>query len=502
MSDAVDERTPQAATSGVSRGLALLVAGGLFMEMLDATVVSPAAPHIAADLRVAPVDINIVISAYVLTLAVLIPVSGWLATRFGARRIFLGAITVFTLASVGCAAAAGLGALTATRLLQGIGGAMMVPVGRVLVLRWTPKADLVKAIAYLTWPALIAPVVAPAIGGALSTYASWRWIFLINAPLGLAGLVVGRRLVPDVRAERPQPLDRSGFVLTALGVAALVIAMEALGRPVVDTSTALVALAVAALGLTAAVVRLLKARHPLLDLRILRITTYRITAAGGSLFRAVMTAIPFLLALFFQLGLGWTAAQAGLVVIALFVGNVAIKPVTTPLMRRFGIRTVMLGAIVASAAGLVGMAFLTAATPLPLVVALLAASGVFRSVGFTAYNSVAFADVDAARMTHAGTLNSTLQELGAGMGIAIAALFVRLGEPLGSALGLRAGVDHPYRVAFVLLAVVLIIPLVEALLLDRTAGDAVTGHGAYSRQAWRRASRRRQPYPGTPTDSP
>ena len=475
MPDAADQRTPQA---GVPRGLALLVAGGLFMEILDGTVVAPAAPHMAADLDVAAVDINVVITAYVLTLAVLIPVSGWLATRFGARRIFLGAVTVFTLASAGCAAAVDLTSLTTTRVLQGIGGAMMVPVGRLVVLRSTPKAELVKAIAYLTWPALIAPVVAPAVGGALSTYASWRWIFLINAPLGVAGLVLGRRLVPDVRAERPDPLDRSGFVLTALGVAALVIGMEALGRPVVDIATAVVALAVAALGLTAAILRLLRARHPLLDLRILRIPTYRITAAGGSVFRAVITAIPFLLALFFQLGLGWTAAQAGLVVIALFVGNVAIKPATTPLMRRFGIRTVMVAAIVASAVCLAGMTVLTTATPLPLLVMLLVASGVVRSVGFTTYNSVAFADVEAAHMTHASTLNSTLQELGAGVGIAVAALFVRLGEPLGSALGLGAGAGQPFRVAFVLLALVLLVPLVEAVLLDRTAGDAVTGHVA------------------------
>ena len=480
MTDGVDERTPQESTAGVSRGLTLLVAGSLFMEILDATVVAPAAPHIAADLDVAAVDVNVVITAYVLTLAVLIPVSGWLATRFGARRVFLCAVTLFTLASVGCAAGVDLTGLTATRVLQGIGGAMMVPVGRLLVLRSTPKADLVKAIAYLTWPALVAPVLAPALGGALSTYASWRWIFLINVPLGLAALVLGRRLIPDVRAERPDPLDRPGFVLTALGVAALVIGMEASARPVVDTAAVVSALAVAALGLILAVLRLLRARHPLLDLRILRIATYRVTAAGGSAFRAVMTAIPFLLALFFQLGLGWTAAQAGLAVIALFFGNVAIKPVTTPLMRRFGIRTVMLAAIVASAACLAGMAVLTLATPLPLLVVLLVASGVSRSVGFTTYNSVAFADVEASRMTHASTLNSTLQELGSGIGITLAALFVRLGEPLGAAAGLGAGPGRPFRVAFVLLALVLLIPLVEALLLDRAAGDAVTGHAARS----------------------
>lgn len=460
-------------SGGVSRGLALLVAGSFFMEILDGTVIAPAAPHIAADLGVLAVDINIAITAYVLTLAVLIPVSGWLADRFGARRVFLSAVAVFTLASVGCAVAVDLPMLTATRVLQGIGGAMMVPVGRLVVLRTTDKAELVKAIAYLTWPALIAPVVAPAIGGVLSTYASWRWIFVINVPLGIAAFVLARRLVPDLRADRQVGLDRRGFALTALGVAALVIGMESLGSATSHPATAAVALGIAAAALVAAVLLLLRTENPLLDLRILKIATYRVTALGGTVFRAVISAIPFLLALFFQLGLGWSAARAGLVVIALFAGNVAIKPLTTPLMRRFGIRTVMLTAIAASAACLVGLTFVSATTPLPLLLALLVASGVFRSVGFTTYNSVAFADVEPARMTHASTLNSTLQEIGAGLGVAIGALLVRLGDPLGRAIGI--GSDEPFRVAFALLAVLLVVPMVEGLLLERAAGDAVTG---------------------------
>jgi EmrB/QacA subfamily drug resistance transporter len=459
----------------VSRGLALLVAGSFFMEILDGTVIAPAAPHIAADLGVAAVDINVAITAYVLTLAVLIPVSGWLADRFGARRVFLTAVAVFTLASVGCAAAVDLPMLVATRVLQGVGGAMMVPVGRLVVLRTTAKAQLVQAIAYLTWPALVAPVLAPAIGGTLSTYASWRWIFLVNVPLGVAAFVLARRLVPDIRAERPVALDRRGFALTAVGVAALVIGLESLGSATPRPATVVVALGIAAAALVAAVFSLLRSPNPLLDLRILKIDTYRVTAAGGSIFRSIISAIPFLLALFFQLGLGWSAAQAGLVVIALFLGNVAIKPTTTPLMRRFGIRTVMLAAIVASAACLVGMAFVTAATPLVLLLPLLVASGVFRSVGFTTYNSVAFADVEAARMTHATTLNSTLQELGAGVGVAVGALLVRLGAPVSHAIGLGGGADQPFRVAFVLLAVLLVVPLIEGLLLDAAAGNAVTG---------------------------
>jgi EmrB/QacA subfamily drug resistance transporter len=457
--------------TGLNRGLALLIAGAFFMEILDGTIIAPAAPHIAAEFGVGPVDINIAITAYVLTLGVLIPISGWLADRFGARRVFMTALVMFTVASAGCALAQNLPVLTATRVLQGAGGAMMVPVGRLVVLRTTAKPDLVRAIAYLTWPALAAPVVAPVLGGVLSEYASWRWIFVINVPLGLAALLFARRLVPDLRAGEAGRLDSRGFALTALGVAALVVGMESLGAGDPRWAVAGIGLAVAAVLLGAAVRHLLQAPRPLVDLRTLRIPTYRVSALGGSIFRGVITAVPFLLPLFFQLGFGWSAAQAGAIVIALFVGTVGIKPLTTPLMRTFGIRTVMLGAIAASAACLVAVASLQSTTPLPLLLAVLALSGVFRSIGFTAYNSVAFADVEPGRMTHANTLFSTLQELGAGLGVAVGALLVRVGQTVGPFHG-AAG---PYRMAFVLLAVLLVAPAVEGLLLAQTAGDAVTG---------------------------
>jgi EmrB/QacA subfamily drug resistance transporter len=461
-------------TGPVSRGLALLVAGAFFMEILDGTVIAPAAPRIAADFGMPAVGVNVAITAYVLTLAVLIPISGWLADRFGARRVFVVAIALFTLASAGCALAVDLPMLTATRVLQGVGGAMMVPVGRLVVLRTTAKSALVTAIAYLTWPALVAPVIAPALGGVLSTYASWRWIFVVNIPLGLVALVLARRIVPDVRGPA-RGLDVRGFALSALGVAALVVGMESLGGTDPEWAVVAVGLGVAAVALVAAVLYLLRTPRPLLDLRILRVATYRVTASGGSVFRAVISAIPFLLPLFFQLGFGWTAAQAGLVVVALFAGNVAIKPATTPLMRRLGIRTVMVGAVVASAACLVGIATVQPTTPLPALLALLVLSGVFRSIGFTAYNSVAFADVEAAQMTPANTLMSTLQELGAGLGVAVGALLVRLGDPVAAAVGLGGGADRPFRVAFVLLAVVLLGPAIEGLRLPRSAGNVVTG---------------------------
>ena len=220
---------------------------------------------------------------------------------------------------------------------------------------------------------------------------------------------------------------------------------------------------------------LLRSRHPLLDLRTLKIHSLRAAVAGGTVFRLVISAIPFLLPLFFQIGFGWTAAQAGGIVIALFAGNVGIKPLTTPLMRALGIRTVLLIALGMSVVGLVAMAFLRPSTPVTVIVIVLAVSGVFRSVGFSAYNSMAFADVPAARMTHANTLHATLQELGAGLGIAVGALLVRVGDPVGSALGLADDPGTPYRVAFVLLGAILLVPLVEAVLMSPDAGRSVTG---------------------------
>ena len=239
----------------------------------------------------------------------LIPISGWAADRFGTRRVFAGAIAVFTLASAGCALAPDLATLTVTRVLQGVGGALMVPVGRLAVLRATAKADLIKAIAYLTWPALLAPVLAPAVGGVLSEYASWRWIFVINVPLGIAGLLLVRRLVPDLRAgDTPPRLDRAGFVLVAVGIAALMVAVESVGEGAIDVPFVAGGAVLAAALLTVAVVHLLRASTPLLDLRILRMLSFRVTAAGGSVYRMVIMAIPFLLPLQFQLAFGWSAA--------------------------------------------------------------------------------------------------------------------------------------------------------------------------------------------------
>lgn len=454
----------------MDRRLALLVAAAFFMEILDGTVIAPAAPHIAADLGIAPVDVNLAVTAYVLTVAVLVPVSGWLADRVGPRRVFAAALVVFVVASVGCAFAPNLAVLVATRVLQGVGGAMMVPVGRLVVLRTTDRSDLVRAIAYLTWPALLAPVLAPAVGGLLAEYASWRWIFLINVPLGLAALVAAFALVPRVRAEDPGPLDHWGFLLSAAGIAALVGGLELSGADAPRWAVVAALLVGAVVLLAVAVRHLLRVRRPLVDLRVLSVRTLRVTAGAGSVFRAVISAVPFLLPLLFQLEFGWSAAQAGLVVIALFAGNVGIKPATTPLMRRFGARTVMLASLALSVAALVAIAFLTADTPIWLVLAVLLASGIGRSVGFTTYNSIAFADVEPARMTPANTVISTFQEVSAGLGVAAGALLVRLGDTVAP--------SDSFQVAFLALAVLLLPTVVVALRLPRDAAAAVTGHRA------------------------
>jgi len=464
----------RAVPGSVHRGLALLVAGTMFMEILDETVIAPAIPQIAADFGVQAASVNVAVTAYVLTVALLIPVSGWLTDRFGARAVFTTAIALFTLASLGCTAATDLPVLTATRALQGVGGAMMVPVGRLVVLRTTAKSDLIRAIAYLTWPALVAPILAPAVGGLLTTYADWRWIFLLNVPLGVGVLLLARRLVPDVRGTPTRRLDWLGFLLTAVGLGAVVVAMESAGSGAAPTA-AVAALVIGLVAVGAAIRHLLRARRPLLQLQLFAVPTFRVTAAGGSVFRAVIVAVPFLLPLLFQLGFGWTAARAGLVVIALFVGNLAIKPLTTPLMRRFGIRPVLLGAIAASAVALLGIGSVQADTPLPALLGLLALSGAFRSIGFSAYNTVAFADVPAERMNAANTLLATVQQVGGGLGVATGALLVAVGGPLADVSGLGPGADGPVRIALLGLAVALAVPAIEAARLPRDAGSSVTG---------------------------
>ncbi|MGY4648969.1 EmrB/QacA subfamily drug resistance transporter [Mycobacterium sp. URHB0021] len=456
-----DPTPAQPSRPSFPRAMALLVAGAFFMEILDATIVAPAIPRIADSFGVAAVDVNVAISAYMITVAVLIPASGWLAERFGIRRVFITAIAVFTIASIGCAASVSLPMLIGMRVLQGIGGAMMVPVGRLAVLRDSDKSDLVRAIALLTWPALAAPVIAPALGGAIATYTSWRWIFLINIPIGIIGFLLALKLVhggpkPSVRA-----LDWRGMLLIGLGISVTLIAVEHIRVSGTDWVFVSVGGALAAVLLGWAVRHLLRADAPLVQLHVLRVQTLRITVTAGSLYRMVITAVPFLLPLQFQLEFGWTPFASGLMVAALFAGNLTIKPATTPMMRRFGIRRVLLVNGIASVGWFGLLALLRPGLPIIGIALILYVSGALRSIGFTAYNSLAFAGVDGDDLTHGNTLNASVQELAAGLGIAVAALLLSL---LSS---------YPY--AYLLLGALLAVTLIETLRLPRDAGAHVSG---------------------------
>ncbi|QDZ15575.1 MFS transporter [Humibacter ginsenosidimutans] len=460
---------PRSAT--LNRPLALLAAVGLSMENLDGTIIQTAAPAMAHDFGVRAVDLNIAMTAYLLTVAVCVPVSGWLADRFGERRVFTTALAIFTVASALCAFAPSLPLLTAARVLQGIGGAMMVPVGRLAVLRGLDRRDLLDAMAYLTWPGLLAPVVAPALGGILTDTVGWPWIFLINIPFGIAAFIAALKIVPNAPQPEPRRLDWAGFGLTGVALAALVLGMEEVGAASTDWAWAAIYLVVAAVAGVTGVVWMRRARHPLLDFSALRIDTFRVGNVGGGVYRLIISAAPFLFTLLFQVGFGWSAARAGLLVGAVFVGNIAIKPATTPLIRRFGFKNVIVGSNLLGALVYVGCVFIDPTTPIWLIVVLLFLSGVFRSIGFSGYNSLQFADVPSELMTRANTLASTMQQVAVGIGIAVAALIVRLTTTAASAIG-PTDAWLGYRWALAVVAVLLVFPVVEAALLPRHAGSA------------------------------
>jgi EmrB/QacA subfamily drug resistance transporter len=457
-------------TKAWSPRLALLVAATFFMEFLDGTILTTAIPNIAADFRVPAADVNITMTAYLLTVAMGIPLSGWLAERFGARRIFCLAIVVFTVASLACSLSPDLPALTLSRIVQGFGGAMMVPVGTLLVLRGTPKADLLRATAFLVWPGLLAPVLAPLVGGALTTYLSWHWIFLINLPLGVAALLAALRLVPAAAGDHRRRLDWPGLFLTTLGLGALVAGLE-LASTHPDAPWAALSAGSGAVAVTFAVLWMRRTRNPLFDLGVFSTRTFRAMATGGFAYRLTISSVPFLLPLMFQAGFGWSPLHAGAMVAAVFIGNIGIKPATTPLIRRFGFKPVLVFASVASAVTFALCALLAAETPEPLTFALLVCSGAFRSIGFSAYASVQYADIVPAQLTSANTVSATLVQLAAAAGIAVGALLIRLFDGLSTFPEDPAG---PFRGAFLTMAVLMLASTADSLFLPRHAGAEVS----------------------------
>ncbi len=453
--------------------LALLVAATLFMEFLDGTVLTTAIPNIAADFGVPAADVNITMTAYLMTVAMGIPLSGWLAERVGARKVFCLAIALFTIASLACAVSPDLTVLTLSRIVQGAAGAMMVPVGTLLVLRGTPKSELLRATAFLVWPALLAPVLAPLVGGALTTYLSWHWIFLINLPLGAAAFIAALRIVPAVAGNPARRLDWLGLLLTTTGVGALVVGLE-LATAHSDGPWAALCAGAGVAALAGAVFWMRRAKNPLFDLSVFATRTFRAMATGGFVYRLTISSVPFLLPLMFQTGFGWSPLHAGIMVAAVFIGNIGIKPATTPLIRRFGFRAMLVLGSLASAVTFALCALLTPETPQVVIFALLVCSGAFRSIGFSAYASVQYADIVPAQLTSANSVSATLVQLAAGSGIAVGALLIRLFDGVAVFDADSAG---PFRGAFLTMAVLMLLSTADSLSLHRHAGAEVSRPG-------------------------
>jgi len=428
--------------------VALLVAAAFFMGNLDATIIVTATTAIARDLAVPPAATVVIASAYLVALAAAIPGSGWLARRFGARRIFLIGVVVFTLASLACALSGSLALLVVARVAQGAGASMMMPVGRLLVLQATDKRDLIHAIAYLTWPSLAAPLVAPLLGAVLAEQVGWPAIFLVNVPVGAALLLVGLRILPKEHAWTPEPFDVLGFlgVTVTIGGGLGAVELATSGEnPLAAGLLLAVVVAVAAWTVRS----LNRRREPFVDLSSFRVRSFRLSMTSGAAFRAAVTAVPFAVPLVLQLELGWSAVDAGVMLLWLFVGNLAIKPATTPLLRRFGYLPLAVAGGFGMFVTVLLVALIGTETPQVLTAGLLLASGVARSVGLTAYNTLQFSDIEGRDLAHANTLAESVNQLSGGAGVALVAVAV---ATLATGGGIAA--DPVYRGGLLAAAVV------------------------------------------------
>jgi EmrB/QacA subfamily drug resistance transporter len=447
----------------------LIVAFAFFMEQLDSTIVTTAIPDMARSLHVPPLLMTLVITSYILSLAVFIPVSGWIADRFGARRVFASALLIFTIASALCGMATSLPVLIATRVVQGFGGAMMTPVGRLVLLRAFPRSELVTAMTYVSLPAIVGPTIGPVLGGILTTYANWRWIFYVNVPIGLIGIALALRYVEDTKVPSPPRFDVAGFVLCGAGLSLLQFTIENIGRPLVARVFMAFAGMAAALLLATYWGHARRRADPALDLSLMRVRTFRVSTIAGGLSRTGVNAVPFMLPLLFQIGFGLTPVRSGALTFVVSLGSLAIRPISARLLRAFGFRHLLVGNGIICAAVIAAFALTTADTPQWLILLHVIVLGVVRSIQFVSTNTLTYVDVPAAKLSRGTSLGGVIQQLTVSFGVSIAAML----------LGLIAGPGRlpdvaDFHIAFLLIALLTLSATPGFLLLAPTDGALVS----------------------------
>lgn len=462
------------------RMVAAVVASALFMQNIDGTIVATALPSMARDLHVDPIHLSSAITSYLVALTVFIPVSGWVADRFGAKRVFMWAITAFTLASVLCAVSSGLGELIAARILQGIGGAMMVPVGRLILFRGLRREEMLSATTWLTMPALLGPVLGPPLGGFLTDTLSWQSVFWVNVPVGAAGALMAWRLIPAVHAARPPPPDLLGMGLIGLSLTALMIGVETLGRGLLPFGMPTLCIVVGLVFFWVTVLHCRRAAHPAIDFSLLRIPTFHASTVAGSLFRAGAGALPFLLPLTLQLGFGMSALGSGAITLASALGSFCMRPMTSLALRHFSVRTVLMAGSISFFAVLLICATMSAQWASSAIFVLLLAGGLSRSLSFASMGALAFADVPPDQLSAATSFQGTAQQLMKAVGVAFAAGSMQLTMMV-------AGHTQPERIDFAFafaataLLVIASLPMFATLSPEAGAGISRSGKKAAPR---------------------
>ncbi len=450
----------------------LIMAVALFMEQMDSTVIATALPEIALDLQTSPIALKLAMTSYLVALAIFIPVSGWIADRYGPKKVFMAAIAVFVASSVLCSAADSLGFFVVARFLQGMGGAMMTPVARLVLVRGTPRSKLVEAMAWLTIPALAGPLIGPPLGGFITTFASWEWIFLINLPIGIAGLLATWRYLPQMPALAPAPLDWTGFALAGGAAAGIVFGMSVVSLPALPLQYGFAAIATGVICAVAYVYHAKRAEKPILPLSLLSIPTLRASVAGGSFFRIGIGAVPFLLPLMLQLGYGLSAFDSGMITFIGALGAMSMKFAAARIFRQFGFRPVLIATGILSAASVAAIAAFPpsgyGAVGLYLV---LLVSGFVRSLYFTGINALAYVDVPEQQTAQATALSAVAQQTSIAMGVAVAGAILEATLYFGTG-ELTAG---SFNTAFILVAVIMTLGTLPMLRIDRDAGDEASG---------------------------